>query len=269
MEFENSHFFHYLWVGGGGSVVGSSSSAPEQGVISKEESRGAISFSEDDDITRIFAEINFIYAEVRQHTVSFNKIQTLKHRFILCRNCHTDKNLYHFFVLYIFQMSFLSFQPSSKHLFKCIRAYIKIWSICEIITNLKKKRVSILIPTLLLQQEVEIEFTIQNKISISFYRVWFIFYEERVSNFSRKLSLQKTQKFALRSIKTILSALKRCRNGNPTAVGLILYPLSLSAVSWRLVSTVLAWETLCWYAMLQSTCGITLVISWRPRSLQN
>lgn len=48
-----------------------SSSVTDQGVISKEELRGAISFSEDDDITRIFAEINFIYAEVRAINVLF------------------------------------------------------------------------------------------------------------------------------------------------------------------------------------------------------
>lgn len=64
-------------VGGGGSVIGSGS-VPEQGVISKEESRGAISFSEDDDITRIFAEINFIYAEVKLHFVTCKIVRNLK-----------------------------------------------------------------------------------------------------------------------------------------------------------------------------------------------
>ena len=34
-------------------------------IISKEELRGTDVFSEEDDIVRIFAEINFIYAEVR------------------------------------------------------------------------------------------------------------------------------------------------------------------------------------------------------------
>ena len=36
----------------------------ETGVITKEEMKGMTHFSEQDDITRIFAEINFIYAEV-------------------------------------------------------------------------------------------------------------------------------------------------------------------------------------------------------------
>ena len=46
-----------------GSIIGGAPTT-ERGVISKDELNGGVSFSENDDITRIFAEINFIYAEV-------------------------------------------------------------------------------------------------------------------------------------------------------------------------------------------------------------
>ena len=136
--------------------------------------------------------------------------------------------------------------------------------------NLKKKLKSTYLNSCSLHREwSQISKKILSFLIVLHNRVWYIFCNEKASNFSKKPSHPKKPKCVPRNTKTTPSDSKRCPSGNPTAIGWTLCPPSLWTVFWRLVNTALAWETPYWCATRLFTCGTTLVISWRERILQS